>query len=215
MVVVALVVVGIATAVVVTVAMGTSDDSSTAGPTTTRPPLSGPGAELVDLVSKSGGNFDVAYTVSGQAGQSSAHLWRRPPLGRLDAESGSGDGARRNTVLMGASGPASCTAQGSGPWTCVAKPGLNLNDVGVVPPALLARLSGLEVSVADDEILGQAVRCFTLSPAQGAPEPPAELCLTPDGIAARVVTGSGRLDAVSLQRGRLPDSAFEPPAPVG
>jgi len=222
---------------------GGADHSATPATATTTAP-SGPAAELVSLVRRAeSANLDVAYAgTEASAGTFRAHLWRRSPLARLDTESGQGDGARRSAQLVSAAGPVACTQAGSAPWSCAPKPGLALGDVGVVSPALVAKLSVLDVSVRDDRLLGQGVRCFTVAapattgtpttgtpttgtpttgtpttgtPTTGAAGPSdvtAELCLTSDGIPVRVVLGSTHLDAVSLVRGRPPDSVFKPPA---
>ena len=224
---VALVVLGIATVVFVTVRAGTDQDGSpsdsAADSKTARAPLSGAGEELVRLLANGIGNFDVAYEVTDPArGASDAHLWRRPPLARLDTLSGTGDGSQRESKLLTSSGPVRCTATGLGPWSCMPSPGLDLGSVGVVPPRLVEQLSRFDITVRDGEILDESVRCFTLSPASGAPgspgegaAEPSELCVTPDGIPARVAAGAARLELVALERGRVPDSVFEPPAPVG
>lgn len=230
-VVAGVVVVAIAVVTFVVIRAGTgggADHSATPATATTTAP-SGPAAELVSLVRRAeSANLDVAYAgTEASTGTFSAHLWRRSPLGRLDTESGQGDGARRSAQLVSAAGPVACTQAGSAPWSCAPKPGLALGDVGVVSPALVAKLSVLDVSVRDDRLLGQGVRCFTVAapattgtpatgtPATGAAGPPdvtAELCLTSDGIPVRVVLGSTHLYAVSLVRGRPPDSVFKPPA---
>jgi len=222
-VVVALVVVGIAAAVLLTLRAGTDDSASGDGSqVTTTAALEGPAGELVGLLANSGAvNFDVAYTVSDPArgAGATAHLWRRPPLARLDTQSGTGDSVRRDSSMLTASGPVRCSSLATGPWTCAPSPGLDLRTLSVVPPALAAQLGGLDVSVADATVAGEEVRCFTLAPRPGTSvsgdSRPGEVCLTPDGIAARVAAGATRLEMTSLQRGRMPDEVFEPPASVG
>ncbi len=101
------------------------------------------------------------------------------------------------------------------PWACAPKPGLRIGDLGVVSPELVRSLSALDVSVRDDRVLDQAVRCFDVagSPASTATTPTtAELCLTSDGLAVRVDVGPTHLEAVSVNRGRPPDSVFQAPA---
>jgi len=223
-VIVGVVVVAIAVVTFVVIRAGTGSGPSaspSASPTTTP---TGSTAELVALVRRSQAvDVDVAYTgTETTSGAFGAHLWRRSPLARLDTDSGQGDTLERSTQLVGPSGPQACTKAGTAPWSCVPKPGLTLGDVGVVSPALVAKLSSLDVSVHDDRILDQAVRCFTVArPAgtttttsptgAGADLNAAELCLTSDGIPVRVVAGPTRLDAVSLNRGRAPASVFQPP----
>jgi hypothetical protein len=222
-VIVGAVVVAIAVVTIVVIRAGTGGSSGPSATPTTKP--SGPTAELVALVRRSQAvNVDVAYTgTEATTGAFGAHLWQRSPLARLDTESGQGDTLKRSTQLLGSSGPQACTKSGTAPWSCVSKPGLTLGDVGVVSPALVAKLSSLDVSVHDDRILDQAVRCFTVARPAGATTTTgptgagadlnaAELCLTSDGIPVRVVAGSTRLDAVSLNRGRAPDSIFQTPS---
>lgn len=211
---VVLVVLAIAIAIFFTIRTGTGEHRSASPPTpsSTAAAPAGPGAELVRLLAHSGTlDFDVRYTTVNQSSaSSSAHLWRRPPLARLDTETGSGDAARRSSEILTTSGPVSCTQVGAEPWSCAPKPGLKIGDLGVVPPVVVAALSSLQVTARDDTVVGMAVRCFTVSGGHG---PSAELCLTPDGIPARMVAGAARLDLVSLSRTRPPDSVFEPPAP--
>jgi len=219
-VLVGLVVTGIAVLTYLTLRSGTRTTTKAGTPatasTTTVPGAAG---ELLALVKRGQAvNIDIAYTGTTPA-PFSAHLWRRGPLARLDNESGSGEAAVANSQLVTASGPLSCTRTGSGPWSCVPKPGLAVGDVGVVSPALVATLSGLDVNVYDDRVIGQAVRCFTLARprtsagASAAGDAAANLCLTSDGIAVRVDLGPTHLEAVSLDRGRPGDSVFKPPVP--
>jgi len=188
--------------------------------TATTKALSGPAAELVRLVGRGQAvNIDVAYTATTATPSTfTAHLWRRGPLARLDNESGSGDGAVRTSQLVTASGPFSCTQTGSTPWSCVPKPDLRIGDVGVVSPALVSTLSALDVTVHDEQVLGQPARCFavarpaTSTAATVAGGDAASLCLSPDGIPVRLEIGPTRLEAVSLNRARPPDSIFKAPA---
>jgi hypothetical protein len=221
MVGVVVVAIAVVTFVIIRAGTGSGPSASPSASPTTTP--TGSTAELVALVRRSQVvDVDVAYTGSGTtSGAFEAHLWRRSPLARLDTDSGQGETLKASTQLVGTSGPQACTKAGTAPWSCVPKPGLSLGDVGVVSPALVAKLSSLDVSVHDDRILDQAVRCFTVArPAgatttgptgAGADLDAAELCLTSDGIPVRVVAGPTRLDAVSLNRGRAPDSVFQPP----
>lgn len=219
---VAVVVVGIAAVTFFTIRTGTgkAKTAKTAPTATTKAP-SGPVGELVRLVERGQStDVDVAYTGTGApAGAFSVHLWRRGPLARIDTQSGAADAANRSAQLVTASGPFACTQAGSAPWSCTPKAGLGIADVGVVSPALVSRLSALAVSARDERILDQAVRCFTVAaapttaPTTGAADlSTAEACLTPDGIAMRVNAGPAHLEAVSVNRGRPPDSVFKLPS---
>lgn len=220
---VGVVVVGIAAVTVFTIRSGTGGKATTAPTATTAP--RGPTAELVRLVDRGKStNAEVAYTGGGPNSLAfTAHLWRRSPLGRLDTETGTADAPNRSMQLVTSSGPFACTQAGTAPWSCAPKAGLGIADVGVVSPALVSKLSSLDVSVRDDNVLGQAVRCFTVAappttaatttaPATGAPElTSAEVCLTSDGIAVRVNAGPTHVEATSINRGRPPDSVFKLP----
>ncbi len=218
---VGVIVAGIAAVTLFTIRTGTGTANKAARPaatTATTKALSGPAGELVRLVQRGQAvNLDVAYATTATS-TATAHLWRRGPLGRLDNESGSGDGAVRNRQLVTASGPLACTQTGSLPWSCTPQPGLDIADIGVVSPALVATLSALDVKVHDDRVLGQAVRCFTVARPNAAPGAAvvageaANLCLTSDGIPVRLELGPTHLEAVSLDRARPPDSVFKPPA---
>jgi hypothetical protein len=178
----------------------------------------GPAAELAGLASRAATTFDVVYTVSDpRLGPTTAHQWRRGPLGRLDTESGQGDSATSSVQVLSTSGPVACSRTGTMPWSCAPKPGLKLADVGVVPAEVVASLSKLSVSVGDDRIAGQAVRCFTVTDptvttTTAGAITTGELCLTSDGVPLRLVAGSTHIEAVSFSRIRPPDSVFKPPA---
>ncbi len=220
-----LVVAGIAAVTFFTIRTGTGSGPTTkpsqptAVPATTKAP-SGPTAELVSLLGRPQAvNVEVAYTGTDvTSAPVNAHLWRRGPLARLDTESGSGDATMRASQLLTSSGPLSCTQAASAPWSCAPKPGLGVGDIGVVSPALVNTLSALQVSVRDDRVVGQAVRCFTVAIPTASTDTTAPagdvagLCLTSDGIAVRVDLGATHLEAVSLNRGRPPDSVFQAPA---
>lgn len=209
-VIIGLVVVAIAVAITVTIRSGTSDHQAASPTSTTAAP--GPGAELARLLARSRTLvFDARYTAVDQSSaSSSAQVWRRPPLARLDTVSGSGDSARRNAQIITTSGAVNCSQVGTGPWSCAPKPGLRIGDVGVVPPVVVAALSSARVTARDDTVAGLSVRCFTVSGQDGS----AELCVTPDGIPARMVAGAAHLDLVSLSRDRAADSVFVAPGPV-
>ncbi len=224
-VVVAVVLVGIAAITFFIIRSGTGGKATTAPTATTKAP-SGPTAELVRLVDRGKStNAEVVYSgVVTNASPFTAHLWRRSPLGRLDTETGTAEAPNRSAQLVTSSGPFACTQTGGAPWSCAPKAGLGIADVGVVSPALVSKLSSLDVSVREDNVLGQAVRCFTVAaPPSTAPPttaPPtglsdlsaAEVCLTSDGIAVRVNAGPVHVEATSINRGRPPDSVFKLPA---
>ncbi len=229
-VLVAAVVVGIAAVTFFTIRSGTGAKTTKTAPTATTKAPSGPTAELVRLVERGKStNAEVAYTgVVTDSSPFTAHLWRRNPLGRLDTETGTAAAPTRSAQVVTSSGPFACTQAGTAPWSCAPKAGLGIADVGVVSPALVSKLSALDVSVRDDKVLGQDVRCFTVAappttapatttaptatPTAGGDLSAAEVCLTSDGIAVRVNAGPVHVEATSINRGRPPDSVFQLPA---
>ncbi|MDQ6946101.1 MAG: hypothetical protein M3256_07465 [Actinomycetota bacterium] len=211
---VGLVVAGIAVLTYLTIASGRRGTKAVAPAGASTSTVPGAAGELLGLVRRGqGSNIDIAYT-GATPSPFTAHLWRRGPLARLDNETGSGNAAMASTQLVTASGPVSCTRTGSAPWSCAPKPGLKVGDLGVVSPALVNTLSGLDVKVHDERVLGQSVRCFTVADAATATTVTAggaQMCLTSDGIPVRVDAGPVHLEAVSLDRGRPADSVFRPP----
>jgi len=218
-VIVALVVVAIGAAIFVTIRSG-ADGGGSASPSASAPPTTaGPVGELVRLLDRSQSlNFEARYSVTdGSSPSSTAHLWRRPPLARLDTESGTGDAARRSAQIITTSGPVACAQSGGGAWSCAPKPGMKVGDVGIVSNGLVSQLAALQVVARDDTIGATAVRCFTVTNGAAttttpAPAESAEVCVTTDGVAARVVAGTTRLELVSVDRARPADAVFQPPA---
>lgn len=168
-----------------------------------------PAGEMLRLIEEGKKlTFEGRYAAYEDSAPSSIHVWRRPPLARLDTETGSGEAQRRTQRLASSSGPVNCVQQGQGPWTCTPAPNLRVGDVTIVSDAVLGLLSRLAIESRDDQISGRQARCFLLTGNQGSP---AELCLTRDGIPLRVVAGATRVELVDLKRDRPPDFVFEPP----
>ena len=215
-VVIAVVVVAIGVITFVTIRAGTQGDDlvpATEAPTTVPP--SGPHGELLRLFDQGRrASYSATYRQVGPAGDSVVRLARRPPEERTETVSGSGDGTRRTLTVVTVTGRVECTQEGSGPWSCSPQSGRGggaLTDV--VSASLVSQIRAFQVEARDERVAGQQARCFTLS---GGPGPPAEMCLTTEGILARVGAGDTRLEMTTLDRSRPPDSAFVPPtAPTG
>ena len=207
------VVVAIGVVTFLTIRAGTGGDDlvpATEAPTTV--PLSSSHAELLRLVEQGRrASYSVVYRQVGPAGESIVRQARRPPEERVENVSGTGDATKRTMTVVTATGRIGCTQEGTGPWSCAPQPGRGggaLTDI--LSATIVAQLGSLEVEGRDDQVAGHDVRCFTLTGSQG---PPAEMCLTTDGILARVVAGDTRLEMTELDRAAPPDSAFVPPAP--
>ena len=190
---------------------GDGPDRQEAGPVSTpRPNLTGSAEELTRLL-EAGTKvaFDGRYTVSTNGPAGSLRLWSRPPMLRVDTESGSGAQARRSSQFSLPSGAVACTRQGDGPWTCKSQPNLPLRS-GLVPEAFVTQLSRSSVEARNARVGDRDARCFALSGNAGA----ADVCLTPEGIPLRFQALSTRVEVVQLDRSPPPPEIFQPPAPV-
>lgn len=209
--VIAAIVVAIGVVTFVTIRAGTrNDDLVPAVEATTVPPPSGPQGELLRLFDQGRrASYSAVYRQAGPAGESTVHQTRRPPEERVETEGGAD--AKHTVTVVSGDGRVACTQQGGGPWSCERQPGRSggaLTDI--LSATVVAQLRNFDVAPRDDRVGAEDVRCFTLTGRQGSP---AEMCMTRDGILARVVAGDTRLELTELDRSRPPDSAFVPPAP--
>ena len=205
---------GVAVIVVLTIALSGDGDGSSgedAGPATSvQPSLTGAAQELTRLLeagTKLG--FDGRYTVSGNGPPGTLRLWSRPPLLRVDTESGSGAQLRRSAQFSLPSGGVACSRQADGPWTCQSQPGLPIRT-GLVPEAFVTQLSRTSVEERRGRVGDREARCFALEGSSG----PAEVCVTPEGIPLRFQALSTTVELVQLDQSLPPPEIFEPPAPV-
>jgi len=90
-----------------------------------------------------------------------------------------------------------CTDEGDG-WTCEPVTGESVaaNDLGLQDAVeqFTADLVGITVDTSDDEIASVPVRCFRFT----TDEVPAEICLSLDGVVARLVAGEDSLELIEL-----------------
>ena len=206
------VVVAIGLITFVTIRAGTRNDDlvpATEAPTSL--PTSGPHAEFLRLFGEGRkANYSVTYRQTGPAGESTVRQARRPPDERLETESSSGSDTEHTVTVLSATGRVACSRRGGGPWSCEAQPGRGSGALtDILSGTLVAQIGALKVDPRNDRVGDQDVRCFVLSGGQGSP---AEMCLTREGILARVVAGDTRLELTALNRATPPDSAFVPPA---
>lgn len=212
---VGLVVVAISAVIALVVLDGRDQPRASTGPatTTTAPPLTGAAAELVGLL-ETGTKlaFDVRYTLFSPDGvPATVRLWNAPPRRRIDTESGSGAELRRTARFFLASRTVVCERSTDGAWTCKAGPGSAVGS-GLLPDGFVSGLSRFSVVARTERIAEREARCFAVS----SPEsPPAEVCVTADGILVRIDAGSVKAELVELDRAPPPAEIFELPAPVG
>ena len=204
----------VAVIVLVTILLSQDGDGPSrqeAGPPATgRPNLTGAAEELTRLL-EAGTKlaFDGRYTVSSNGPAGALRLWSRPPMLRVDTESGSGAQLRRSAQFSMPTGAVACTRQGDGPWTCTSQPSLPIRS-GLVPEAFVTQLARSSVEARNDRVGDRDARCFALTGNAG----PADVCLTPEGIPLRFQALSTRVELVQLDRSLPPAEIFEPPAPV-
>lgn len=210
--VIAAVVVAIGVVTFVTIRAGTrNDDLVPAVEASTTLPASGPHAEFLRLFDAGRkASYSVTYRQTGPGGESTVRQARRPPEERVETESGAGGDAKHTVTVVSKTGSVGCTRQGGGPWSCEPQPGRSSGALtDILSGTIVAQISALKVEPRSDRVADQDVRCFVLSGGEG---PPAEMCLTREGILARVVAGDTRLELTAVNRATPPDSAFVPPA---
>jgi hypothetical protein len=209
------IVAAVAVIVLVTILLSQDGDGPSrqeAGPATSASPnLTGPAEELMRLL-EAGTElaFDGRYTVSSNGPAGALRLWSRPPLLRVDTESGSGAQLRRSAQFSMPTGAVACTRQGDGPWTCRSQPNLPIRS-GLVPEVFVTQLARSSVEARNDRVGDRDARCFALTTANAGS---ADVCLTPEGIPLRFQALSTRVEVVQLARSLPPPEIFEPPAPV-
>lgn len=209
---IAAVVVAIGVITFVTIRAGTrNDDLVPATEASTSVPLSGPHAEFLRLFDQGRkASYSATYRQVGPGGESRVRQARRPPEERVETESGGAGDTKRVVTVVSETGRVGCTQEGSGPWSCERQPGRGGGAItDILSATIVAQISALKVDPRSDRVGEQEVRCFALSGGQG---PPAEMCLTREGILARVVAGDTTLELTALNRATPPDSAFVPPA---
>lgn len=203
--------VGLVGATVTTTLAGTEGDAP-APTTTTLPTLSGPAAELAELLeTRQRQAYHARYEGSSEEASSIVIETWQDADGRVRQDqilSTAGQGAHL-VSLDGDEGPVRCTRISEQEWTCRrAAPA----DAGAADPiaGIRSRLAGSEVHARDEHIDGGAVRCFTLDAAGEA----SELCVRPaTGIPVRIGAGQTELRLVLLEEAVDP-AVFEPPGPV-
>ncbi len=114
------------------------------------------------------------------------------------------DGGEHRLLLRTPDDAVDCVEEDGG-WAC--------SDAEVVPGVqgrveqLTADLAGAEVTARDDDVADLAVRCFEVTV---APDEVLEICLTPEGVLARLAAGEDRLELVQLDDD-VDDDDFEVP----
>jgi hypothetical protein len=151
-----------------------------------------------------------AVTPEGEpAGASmSIELWRSPPRLRQDVTvSLAGESATSSAFLL-PDGGIGCTREGSdGAWTCTAIPNDQATATDSLARQITQQTGAGPVTIRTARVAGVAVQCFNLP----VSETSAEVCVTAEGIPARINSGGTRIELVSLVK-EVPKNVFTPPA---
>jgi hypothetical protein len=155
--------------------------------------------ELVALADQ--GSQVTHHAVYEQPGGLALEVWTD---GRQVREETRVDDGERRLLLRTPDDAVDCV-EADGGWTCAD------TDVpaGVQSRVeqLTADLAGAEVTVRDDEVADLAVRCFEVTV---APEEVLQICLTLEGVLARLAAGDDQLELVQLDDD-VDDDDFEVP----
>lgn len=192
-------------------------DSSLPAPPTLPPPVEGvlsPAAEeLLDLLDRgASGRYHAVYTVEGTdaagAGTTTIELWRDGDRSRRDTRVESAEGTADTVGIVEGDEAVTCSRVGDDPFTCTPAASPEAIDSDVIG-SVRSQLTGAEVTPRDDEIDGRDVRCYAFATEDGL----AEICVTPDGVVAKLGTESSSLRLTELD-GDVPGDVFTPPAEV-
>lgn len=189
----------------------------TASTRTTAAPVAGAGAggaELVSLLAQGRkATFHASYRASAPRATTSQdavlELWRKASKEREEIVQATGIRTVRSAGFLLGSQSILCRQVDAGPWTCANSPQSNQTDTEGLVKGVTAELAAQATAGRDDQIASTPVRCFSV-PTSGQPS---ELCLTSDGVTARVSTAGSSIELVALSRD-VPDDVFVPPAPV-
>lgn len=204
-------VIGLVAAVIGTTVVG-NDAAITTTTTTEAAVLSGPAAELADLLElRQGQAYHARYEGSSvQAASIVIETWQDGD-GRVRQDqilSADGQGAHL-VSLDGDDGAVRCTRVSEQEWSCGrAAP----SEAAAADPlvAIRAQLAEGGVQVHAEQIDGGDARCFELD-SDGTSS---ELCVRPaTGIPVRITAGDTELRLVLLEE-TVDPAAFEPPGPV-
>jgi hypothetical protein len=156
--------------------------------------------ELVALAERGG---QVAHhAVYDQSGGNRFEVWTDGARTREETTPAD-DGERR--LLLRTDDEALTCVEEADAWSCDAAA---TTDVGVEGQLtqLVADLLGAEVAISDAKIADLDVQCFAVTGGDGD----VEICLTAEGVLARLAAGDDQLELVSLDDD-VDDSRFDPP----
>jgi hypothetical protein len=206
-------------AVVVVVVLVTGDDDNTATPQQTPTLVTGPGLDtggiaLATLLSNAREHtFHAQYAVRGSrdvlGGSLALEWWNTPGSSRIDTTKTTDDGVVRTASLVVGDEGIGCEQLDGGPWTCHPVQVPAVGDPNGMISTLKAQLSGRRVTERHGTVDGLAARCFHVS----GPGEQLDVCTNRDGVLLRNASPEVAYVITDLDDD-VPDSVFDPPAPV-
>ena len=192
-------------------------DGGAPAPVSAVPADPGVAGELLTLLEQGRGKtFHARYQATSSdaavaSQQLTLELWQKPQRQRQDVIISASGTSGRSAGFVSESGAVSCTQEGAAdrPWSCRTVPGPAETGPTALVKQLTSQVAGQQVTVHDDRIAGEQVRCFGLPLGTAT----AEVCVTGQGVPARVSSGASRFELVELSA-EVSDDIFTPPAPV-
>ena len=184
--------------------------STVAGPSVQPTPA---GQELIDLVARGqSAAYSARYQTvdpTSQLGTLFVEIWREGDRLRQDATvQVEGRTVESSAFVDGDEVRACQRGTGQQEWQCQDVPRESAPDVDGRIRAAINELADQTAGGTDTTIAGQPARCYEVTDDDGEAY---ELCVTAEGVPARLVTGNSSVELVSYQPG-VPDGIFEPPA---
>lgn len=211
----------VVTAVVILSLQGDDDDRETSAAaarttSTTEPDreATGAGAELARLLEAGRketfhARYQATSSEPGAVGQQVIlELWRKPPREREELSQTAGGQTVRTAGFLLPPQSVLCRQPAGAAWSCANSPQGVARDSEGLLRGVTSEVARAAANARDDVVAAAPVRCFMVPTGGQA----SELCLTLQGITARVSTGTSKVELVHLAFD-VPDDVFVPPAP--
>ena len=171
-------------------------------------------AELYDLVTAfTGLTIHASYRVEvadRPEASSIIEIWQKDGQVRQEATVQSGPGADGKVAMLDLDDRVVlCQQPAGGEYTCGLVSEEQATAFDSLRTSLIADLGEQEVEVRDDTIDDRDVRCFAIAVAQAS-----EICVTDDGVLARIASPEGSFELIDFDRD-VDEDVFTPPATPG
>lgn len=165
--------------------------------------------ELIELLADGrASTYRAVYRSSGTDDDVTLEIWRRDGRLRQDTLTRSGDlEVQTSSFLLDDKG-FSCSLLPGEDWVCTEAAGAGAVAEDGVFGSVQDQLAGSQVTARDGELDGRDVRCFAYS---GEATPGGEICVTTDGVPARIKADDATIELAELD-GEVDDDVFTLPA---